>query len=170
MEHIGYSLIDADGNEVQAFGETKGQLRSPPEVLILPNGDQVHCASVGDTLGSWRFVERWLNDTPPSKWYGSIGSTTAFDGTKVIVTITYEATPSIVPQSVTPRQARLALLGAGLLDQVEAAVKAAGGATQITWDYATEIRRADHLITTLGQALGLTDANIDLLFRNASTL
>ena len=72
--------------------------------------------------------------------------------------------------SVTPRQARLALLSAGLLPAVESAVKAAGGATQITWEYATEINRNDALITTLGSALGLTDAAIDLLFKQAATI
>ena len=74
------------------------------------------------------------------------------------------------PQTVTPRQARIALLQAGLLDQVEAAVKAAGGATQITWDYATEINRTDPLITTLGASLKLDDATIDVLFKHAATL
>lgn len=72
--------------------------------------------------------------------------------------------------SVTPRQARLALLGAGLLTQVEAAVTNAGGAAKITWDYATQIRRTDPLVTTLGAALGLSDAQIDALFAQASVL
>lgn len=71
-------------------------------------------------------------------------------------------------RSVTPRQARLALLAAGLLDQVEATVKAAGGATQIAWDYATEINRTDPLIASIGSGLSLSDAQIDALFRYAS--
>lgn len=71
---------------------------------------------------------------------------------------------------VTPRQARLALLAAGLLDQVEAAVSSAGGATKITWDYATQISRTDPLITTLGSSLNLTSDQIDNLFLQASTL
>lgn len=70
--------------------------------------------------------------------------------------------------SVTPRQARLALLGAGLLDQVEAAVKTAGGATQITWDYATQINRNDPLIATIAIGLNLTSAQIDALFKDAA--
>lgn len=75
-----------------------------------------------------------------------------------------------VPTPVTPRQARLALLQQGLLDKVQAAVTAAGGATQITWEYATMIDRHDDLITTLGTSLGLTSAQIDQLFQLASTL
>jgi hypothetical protein len=77
---------------------------------------------------------------------------------------------SPVPQTVTPRQARLALLAAGLLDQVQAAVDAAGGATKITWEYATVIDRNDPMITGIGQALGLTPAQIDNLFANAISL
>jgi hypothetical protein len=75
-----------------------------------------------------------------------------------------------VPTSVTPRQARLALLSVGLLDKVETAVNAAGGATKITWDYATEVRRDDPMITTIGSSLGLTDAALDLLFRQAALI
>ncbi len=71
---------------------------------------------------------------------------------------------------VTPRQARLALLGAGLLDQVEAMVEQAGGATKITWEYATEINRQDQLITGIGGALGLTEEQIDALFTSAASL
>lgn len=74
------------------------------------------------------------------------------------------------PQSVTPRQARLALLGAGLLDQVTAAVNAAGGAALITWDYATEFDRNDPLILAIGASLNMTSAQIDALFAKAATL
>jgi hypothetical protein len=75
-----------------------------------------------------------------------------------------------VPQSVTPRQARLALNAAGLLAQVNTAINAADQATQIAWNYASEIRRTDPLITTLGTTLNLTSAQIDALFQQASLL
>ena len=51
MEQIGYSLVDASGNEVQFFGDTKGRLHAIPQPIVLPNGDQVHCAEVGSTIG-----------------------------------------------------------------------------------------------------------------------
>ncbi|UGA46806.1 hypothetical protein HU230_0012485 [Bradyrhizobium quebecense] len=75
-----------------------------------------------------------------------------------------------VPQTVTPLQARLALLGAGLLDQVTAAVNAAGGATLITWNYAAQFDRNDPMILSLGAALNLTAAQIDALFVQAAKL
>ena len=80
------------------------------------------------------------------------------------------APPTPVPQSVTPRQARLALLNAGLLTQVEAAIAAGNAADKITWEYALEIRRTDSMIINIGAALGLTEAQIDDLFRTAATL
>ena len=171
MEQVGYSLIDANETEIQAYGgETPGAQNGVPDVLVLPNGDQVHCPTVGSTYSEWKLVERWLTDTPPSQWHARVGWTVAFDGTKIVVTINYEATPSIVPQTINQRQARLALLRASLLDKVEAAVVAAGGETKIAWDYSPTINRTDPLIATLGATLGLTPSAIDDLFRTASTL
>jgi hypothetical protein len=80
------------------------------------------------------------------------------------------AQAAYVPQSVTPLQARLALLGAGLLDQVEAAIAAGSRADQITWEFAPYVRRDYALIENLGTALGLTSAEIDDLFRAAVAL
>lgn len=70
--------------------------------------------------------------------------------------------------TVTPRQARLALLDAGLLDTIETKIRAKNRAFQISWDYATEINRDDPLIATIAKELNLTDAAIDLLFKNAA--
>ncbi len=75
-----------------------------------------------------------------------------------------------VPQSVTPRQARLALLAAGLLDQVEAAIAAGPRADRITWEFAAEVRRDYAMIANLGASLGLTAGQIDDLFRAAAAL
>lgn len=78
--------------------------------------------------------------------------------------------PVVVITSVTPRQARLALLSEGLLDEVQTLVDQAGGAAKITWEYATEINRNDPLIESLGQTLGLSETQIDNLFTQAATL
>lgn len=78
--------------------------------------------------------------------------------------------PQTVPDAVSPKQARIALLNAGLLDQVQAAVDAAGGATKIAWEYATEIRRNDPLIETLAQELPLTAAQVDQIFTAAYSI
>lgn len=82
----------------------------------------------------------------------------------------FDPTIADIPQTVTPRQARLALLHAGLLDQVEAAVTSAGGVTKITWDYATQINRTDPLIAAISAGLNLTADVVDALFTHAATL
>src|SRR6202790_693742 len=99
MEQIGYSLVDASGHEVWHVGNIKGQIYLLPDTVPLPNGDQVHCAKAGDQLGEWKLVERWIDDSPPSRWHSTTGSSVAFDGTKVVVTVSYGANPSIVPQT-----------------------------------------------------------------------
>lgn len=71
---------------------------------------------------------------------------------------------------VSPRQARLALMKAGLLDQVEAAVTQAGTEAKIYWDYSLEIHRDAPLIASIGQSMGLTDSQLDDLFTQAATL
>ena len=79
-----------------------------------------------------------------------------------------------VPEVVTMRQARLALLGAGLLAQVNTAVAnmpgAEGDAARIEWEYAKEVRRDSPLVAALSAAFGLTDAQLDDLFTEGAKL
>lgn len=80
----------------------------------------------------------------------------------------------VVPASVTMRQARLALLQAGLLTQVNTAIAnmlgTAGDTARITWEFAGDVQRNDTLLAQLAGALGLSDAQLDDLFRLAATL
>ena len=78
--------------------------------------------------------------------------------------------PVVVPQSVTPRQARLALSQQGKLAAVNTAVAAADDATKITWEFALSVDRNSPLVATLGAAVSLTDSQIDDLFILAATL
>lgn len=75
-----------------------------------------------------------------------------------------------VPQQVTMRQARLALLSAGLLDDVEMVIAAAGRAAQLEWEYAAVVERSNPAIAIVQQQQGLTNAQIDDLFREAAKL
>ena len=85
-----------------------------------------------------------------------------------------EPTPPYVPASVTMRQARLALLGAGLLASVDAAIDSLPSpqkeAARIEWEYATEVQRVSGLVPMMGAALGLDDAALDALFVAAVAL
>ena len=78
--------------------------------------------------------------------------------------------PPAVPPMVTARQARLALLGAGLLSAVEAWIAAQGQAVQITWEYSMFYERNSPLIDAAASGLGLTSQQIDSLFIAAAAL
>jgi hypothetical protein len=74
------------------------------------------------------------------------------------------AAPS-VPVSVALWQAKTALSNAGLLTAAESAVAAANNpALALFWEDASNIERGDPLVATIGAALGLTPAQVDLLF------
>lgn len=75
-----------------------------------------------------------------------------------------------VPQQVTMRQARLALLNAGLLDDVEVVIAAAGREAQLEWEYASMVDRSNLAVAAVQQQEALTDAQIDDLFREAAKL
>ena len=85
-------------------------------------------------------------------------------------------TPTVagVPTRVSMRQARLALLGAGKLAAVDAAIDAMPepqkSAARIEWEYAAEVRRDNDFVAGLAPALGMTDAQVDALFVAAAAL
>lgn len=81
----------------------------------------------------------------------------------------------VVPVSVSMRQAKRALLAAGLLDLADQAIAGIADdterrAAQIDWTSATDVRRDWPLVASIAQALGLTDQQIDQLFVAASQL
>ena len=83
--------------------------------------------------------------------------------------------PTPVPHSVTRRQARHALLLAGLLSQVQPAIDAIPDPTmraivQIEWDDSNEFDRYRPALIGLATALGMTSAQLDQLFITASKL
>lgn len=79
-----------------------------------------------------------------------------------------------VPRSVRMVQARLALLEAGLYDQVETAILALPTeqrtAAQIEWEFRPTVERDSPLVALLGSALALDVAALDRLFVKAATL
>lgn len=79
-----------------------------------------------------------------------------------------------VPRSVSMRQARLALLDAGLLQLVNNAIAAMAGtegeAARIEWEYATEVRRDSTLVAALAGPLNLAEAKLNQLFISAAGL
>lgn len=79
----------------------------------------------------------------------------------------------MVPEVVTPFQARAALRAAGLLSQVEAIVEAADDITKDAWEYATEFRRTSPLLNSLAVQLFGEEAaqgQLDVLFIAAGSI
>ena len=97
-----------------------------------------------------------------------------FDDGSVIKELDRPGTVNPVPQVVSMRQARLALLGAGLLSTVDAAIDAQAeplkSQIEIEWTYATEIDRQRPTLLALAPALGLDSDDLDNLFIAASQL
>ena len=73
-----------------------------------------------------------------------------------------------IPSIVTIRQARRALLDAGLLDEIEGAISIADRATQVDWESTTEVHRDWPLLGEIQRKMGLSDAQIDEHFLRAS--
>ena len=76
----------------------------------------------------------------------------------------------VVPESVTMRQARLALLAADLLDDVDTMIQSIGRAAAITWEFATEVQRNNELVIAVLTSKGFTENQIDDLFVSADKL
>ena len=80
----------------------------------------------------------------------------------------------IIPQRITARQAQLALLDAGLLDDVDAIIEAlpanVRAHVRIEWDRATHVERGSTVMQMVATALGLTAAQVDDLFVAAAGL
>ena len=78
--------------------------------------------------------------------------------------------PVTAPASITMRQARLALLAAGLLDAVNAGMATMPTAVQIEWEFASTVDRASPQVALLAAALSLDDAALDALFTAGAAL
>ncbi len=80
----------------------------------------------------------------------------------------------VVPAEVTMRQARLALLAAGKIDAVEAAINALPdppkSAARITWAHSQVVQRQNGFVSQLAPAIGMSEAQIDALFIVAASL
>lgn len=85
-----------------------------------------------------------------------------------------EVHPPRVPELVTMRQARLALLEAGTLSAVNAAVAAmpgaVGDAARIEWEFSSTVERHRSLVGALAGALKLSTSQLDALFIRAAEL
>ena len=79
-----------------------------------------------------------------------------------------------IPPRVQMRQGRHALLRAGLLPAIEAALEAMSepikSAAKIEWEYAATLDRDNPVVLQLIPLLGLTEQQVDQLFITAASL
>jgi hypothetical protein len=73
-----------------------------------------------------------------------------------------------VPELVSMKQARLALLNIEKLDDVESAI--VDRSTKIEWEYATTVERFNSTIVDIFRSIGMTEDQIDDLFIAAKDL
>ena len=118
-----------------------------------------------DIKGNW--VEKWaVRDMFSDIVEGGVVIKTKAEQEKAYLAAKAKA---LVPNSITPRQARLKLLEAVLLDNLEAIITT-NRAWQIEWEYATEVNRDSPLINAVAVQAGLTSEQIDQMFIEASKL
>lgn len=81
--------------------------------------------------------------------------------------------PPYIPQQVTMRQARLALLDAGLLNSIETALNSLPEPQRtrslIEWNHGSTVERNSSLVMQMSMALGLDGNQVDNLFLQASS-
>jgi len=77
---------------------------------------------------------------------------------------------SAVPASITPRQLRLALVGAGISLDAIAAALSGNDLALIEWEYSSEFRRDHPMVAAIGAQLGMDGDQIDALFIQAATI
>ena len=82
---------------------------------------------------------------------------------------TQPVAPVVVPQTITRRQGRVALMQAGKLDAAEAIVKAGGAAAAIEYEAGTW-ERGNAYLQQIWALLGGSDKELDALFVLAASL
>ena len=85
-----------------------------------------------------------------------------------------EVVPEPVPDAITPRQLRLALLQRGLLTNVEAAVNALPEpqrtAALIEWEYSSQILLTHPMVAAIAGALQISAETLEEIFVEGSRL
>lgn len=89
--------------------------------------------------------------------------------------VTFKNLDAVVFENISPRQIRLALLGMGIPESsVENTIKKLPSPqseqAMIAWKYSTEFVRTETAISTVGQMLGLSESQLDQIWKAAILL
>jgi len=107
--------------------------------------------------------------------FSTLEAAEAFAAGEEIVTEERAELAAPVPEEVTPRQIRQALILSGVsLEQIEQALDTLSEPTKslakTEWEYSIAFQRSRPLVAQVGQMLGWTSTQLDDLWRFASTL
>lgn len=171
MIHSGYAIVDGTGAAVRTF-------TSRPDRVAWPNGDITQPAALM-THRTWAFVERW-DDFPAETRTQKPGEPAAsmVDGKLVRTAVLVDKSAediaawdaARIPAPVSSLRFRLALLEAGILDDVEAYVAGAPRAVQLAWEFHGECEFDNPMVLAAAAALNVDDAGLRALFVRAATL
>lgn len=149
--------LDSNGVFIGATVADESPLE--PGVFLIPGGaiDEVIPEIPGSHQARW--TGQWVIEPTPVLHQDASENTPSPDASQM-------------PISVTRRQAFLALLSAGLLDQIESymALETTPRVVKITWETALDFKRDNPLLLAIAQELGLPDSQLDSLFELARTL
>ena len=139
-----WEYIEDNGDKTVYVKDTKQELR----VDYIGKTKDEHTLLVPNQFDKWDEISKnWIEDIELKKEYEK----------------------SLIPKTITLRQARLYLLSIGLLDDLENVINQ-NRAYQIEWEYANQIERESPLVKILGQTLNLDDTAIDNMFMEASKI
>lgn len=102
--------------------------------------------------------------------------TTQIGGATVTVLFDPDAPPPgpSIPQSVSMRQARIALSRINKLSSITSAIAALPSPqkqeAEITWEYSQEVQRRNGFVSQIAPILGMSETDLDNLFIEASKL
>lgn len=139
-----WGYVEDNRNETVYSKETKQELK----VDYLGAIKDEHTLLVPKQFDKWDEISKnWIEDIDLKKEYEK----------------------SLIPKTITLRQARLYLLSIGLLDDLEDIISQ-NRAYQIEWEYANSIERESPLVKILGETLNLGETAIDDMFMEANKI
>jgi hypothetical protein len=149
---------------------------APPDTVALdiigpyaPAPIEQECVLIPAAIdGRWHVNALWRGDVPAAWQAAEITPSTP--GRAFAVPPPPAPVPPAVPPVIAAWKAKRILRGLGLLDDVEAAVAAAGGLAADAWAGAAEWSRDSAVIASLGGLLNLTSAEIDDVFVAADAI
>ena len=138
-----WEYVEDNRDKTVYIKDTKQELK----VDYLGKIKNEHTLLIPKQFDKWNEAKSWVEDDTLKKDYEK----------------------SLIPKTITLRQARLYLLSIGLLDDLENIISQ-NRAYQIEWEYANQIERESPLVSIMGQTLVLTSSDIDNMFMEASKI